>query len=487
MTRLRRWRGASALLAVLCLLLAACSSDDDEPVGDGSTDTSSEAADDGPAMTDEGLTVETVVDELDQPTSLAFAGDMMLVTEKGSGKVHVVRDDEVVGEAVDLAVNSFDERGLLGIAVHPEFPSQPFVYLHWTWRGEGEGDAELLGEDTDEEQALPVLGNRIDRFRWEADALTFDRNIVELPSNTLETDTSGNVRGNHNAGPLAFGPDGKLYTMLGDQNLRGQLQNVTDGPAPDDEHLAGMILRLNDDGTVPDDNPFFAAGADLGGEIGENIQMIYAYGVRNSFGLAFEPGSGALWQTENGDDSFDEINVLDAGANSGWIQIQGPPEELEQYKELEVESEDGLDVESFPPSQLAEDAEAAKAAMFSLPGSTYTPPVLSYVRPPALTALGFVTGGDLGATSDRTVWVGTVLTDTLLRYPLAEDGRSLALEGDLADGVVESESKGDLGETDDDVVGTGFGVVTDIEQGPDGDLYVVSLDGGALYRISAAR
>ena len=299
------------------------------------------------------------------------------------------------------------------------------------------------------------------------------------------TDTSGRVRGNHDAGPLVFGPDKKLYTMMGDQNFRGQLQNLPEGPAPDDKNFAGVILRLNDDGTTPADNPFFAAGASMGGEVGENIQKLYAYGVRNSFGLAFEPKSGALWQTENGDDTYDEINVFKAGSNSGWIQLQGPPAQYDSYKRLETESEDGLDVASFPPSQLAATADAAQKAMFALPGSAYAAPVLSYIRPPALTAIGFVGDETLGAKSSRTVWVGTVLTDSLLRYRVGDDGRSLALEGPLADGVDNNENKGDLGESESAVVGTGFGVVTAIHQGPGGDLFVLSLDSGTVYRISA--
>ena len=445
--------GARALTFVCCCLLLVSCTPEAEDSGDGPaedvattapTEGETGAEEEGVTLEDDALTAQVVTAELEQPTSLAFIDDGILVTEKASGKVRLLREGELVGDAIDLAVNFFDERGLLGIAVHPDFPSQPFVYLHWTWRGEGEGENGLLGEDSEEEAGVPALGNRVDRFRFADDALTFDRNIVEFPSNTLETDTSGNVRGNHDAGPLAFGPDGKRYTIMGDQNLRGQLQNLPEGPAPDDEHLSGVILRLNDDGSVPEDNPFFAAGAEMGGEVGENIQMIYAYGVRNSFGLAFEPGSGALWQTENGDDSFDEINVFDAGANSGWIQLMGPPEEFDTYKSLEVESEDGLDVASFPPSELAASAEAAQEAMFSLPGNTYSTPVLSYVRPPALTAIGFVSDDGLGASSQDTAWVGTVLTDSLLRYPLAEDGRGLALEGALADGVDHNETKGDL-------------------------------------------
>lgn len=489
--RMSAARRGLCLAAVLALLLAACGGDDDDGdeggVGD---DPSTTAQGDGGEgddeldveMTDDALDVEVLTDELVMPTSMAVIDDGILVTEKTTGLVRIVRDGEIVGDAIDLAVNYFDERGLLGITTHPEFPTEPYVYLHWTWRGDGDGDDSLLGDDTDEATEVPTLGNRIDRFVWEDDALTFDRNIVEFPSNTLDTDTSGNVRGNHDAGPLVFGPDGMLYTMMGDQNLRGQLQNVPDGPEPDDEHFAGVILRLNDDGSIPEDNPFYDHGAEVGGEVGENIQMIYAYGIRNSFGMAFEPESGALWMTENGDDSWDEINVFEPGDNSGWIQIMGPPERLQEFVDIEVESADGLDVESFPPTELLTDPDEAEAAMFQLPGSRFAPPVLSYVYPPALAAIGFVSDDQLGASSERTVWVGAVLNDSLLRYPLAEDGRSLALEGDLADLVDDNEAKGDLGESEEHVAGTGFGTVTDIVQSG-ADLYVLSIDNGSLYRI----
>ncbi|MEO6987189.1 MAG: PQQ-dependent sugar dehydrogenase, partial [Aquihabitans sp.] len=307
---------------MLTAVVGCSDSDSDDASAGGGSDTTEQAADDsGITMQDENLTAEVFISDLDQPTALALLPDGMLVIEKASGKVHLVQDGEMTGEAIDLAVNYFDERGLLGIALHPDFDSEPYVYLHWTWRGDGDGPDQLLGDDSDEATEVPALGNRVDRFLYQDGALTFDRNIVKFPSNTLDTDTSGNVRGNHDAGPLTFGPDGKLYAMMGDQNLRGQLQNISDGPPPDDEHFAGVILRLNDDGTVPEDNPFFDVGAEMGGEVGENIQAIYVYGVRNSFGLAFEPTSGALWQTENGDDSFDEINVFEAGDNSGWIQL----------------------------------------------------------------------------------------------------------------------------------------------------------------------
>lgn len=488
----RRWRRpagvrAVPVMAVTGLLLAAGCASGDTDTTSASTLPAAANHDVAVTLTDDRLVAEIAVTGLDQPSSLAVLDDAMLVTEKATGRVQVVRDDVVVGEAIDLAVNSFDERGLLGIAVHPTFPAEPYVYLHWTWRGDGDGDDRLLGDDSDAAHDVPTLGNRVDRFRWHDDTLTFDRNIVEFPSATLESDTSDRVRGNHDAGPLGFGPDGKLYTMMGDQNLRGQLQNIADGAPPDDAHLAGVILRLDDDGAVPEDNPFFETGATIGGEVGENIQMIYAYGVRNSFGLAFEPRSGALWISENGDDSYDEINVIDAGANSGWIQVQGPTSRVGDYRDREVESDDGLDVPSFPPDALAGSADDALARLHAMPGSAFAEPVLSYVHPPAVTAIALVPDAHLGGSDPGSLWVGTVLTDALLRYPLGADGRTLDLNGPLADGIDDNGSKGDLGESAGYVVGTGFGVITDIDLAPDGALYVVSLDRGAVIRLTDAK
>ena len=96
------------------------------------------------------------------------------------------------------------------------------------------------------------------------------------------------------------------------------------GPQPDNAHLTGVVLRLNDDGTAPSDNPFFAAGAAMGGEVGANVQKIFSYGHRNSFGMAVDPTSGGLWLQENGDDTFSELNLVEPGTNGGWVQIAGP-------------------------------------------------------------------------------------------------------------------------------------------------------------------
>jgi hypothetical protein len=194
----------------------------------------------------------------------------------------------------------------------------------------------MFAADTDEILQVPLLGNRVDRFVWNGSALTFDHNLIMLrafqndgaPVPPNQGDEEQPARGNHDGGVLRFGPDGKLYIFFGDNGRRGQLQNLPcgptadcpgpvrpddqfGGPEPDDAHLTGVILRLNPDGTTPTDNPFFAAGAAMANPVGDNIKKIYAYGLRNGFGMDFDPISGDLWEQENGDDTFSELNRVE--------------------------------------------------------------------------------------------------------------------------------------------------------------------------------
>jgi len=293
-----------------------------------------------PTVLDRNLAVREASPHLASPVSMAFlgAGDMF-VLEKDSGKVQRVVGGAAPVTALDLAVNFASERGLLGIALHPQFGTNGFVYLYWS--------ESTTGADSGELDTVPLLGNRVDRFHWNGSTLTFDRNLIRLRA--FQADAGQPLRGNHDGGVLRFGPDGKLYIVIGDTGRRGQLQNLVDGPfgpgidddqfggpEPDNAHLTGSILRLNPDGSTPSDNPFFAAGAAMGGEVGANVQKLFAYGLRNSFGMAFDPVSGKLWEQENGDDSFSELNIAEPGFNSGWVQIMGPPERIAQFKEIET-------------------------------------------------------------------------------------------------------------------------------------------------------
>jgi len=180
------------------------------------------AAANGPSMLDPNLSVKTVVSGLSQPTSMAFIGNNdFFVLEKNTGKVQRVTNGAVQSPApLDLAVNSGSERGLLGIALHPNFQNNGFVYLYWTQSSTGVDSANLAD--------VALLGNRVDRYIWNGVKLTFDRNLIKL--HAYQADANQTLRGNHNGGVIRFGPDRKLYIQMGDNGRRGQLQNLRDGP-----------------------------------------------------------------------------------------------------------------------------------------------------------------------------------------------------------------------------------------------------------------
>src|SRR5215207_6716523 len=155
-----------------------------------------------PEVVDQNLGVRTAVSGLTQPVSMAFIGPGdALVLEKASGQVKRVVNGTVQGAVLDLAVNSNSERGLLGIALHPRFADNGFVYLFWSESN--------TGADSTSSTAVDVLANRVDRFHWNGSALTLDRPIIRFRA--FQQDAGQTARGNHNGGVLRFGPDGKLY------------------------------------------------------------------------------------------------------------------------------------------------------------------------------------------------------------------------------------------------------------------------------------
>jgi glucose/arabinose dehydrogenase len=465
-------------------------------------------------LVDPSLGVSTVVGGLNQPIAMAFIGPGdLLVTEKASGQVKRVTNGVVAGVVLDLAVNSSSERGLLGIALHPGFPGSPYVYLYNT-ESTTAADSSQLAE-------VPLLGNRIDRFVWNGSTLTFDRNITRLRAfqndrNNLTDPTlppQPLLRGNHNGGVLRFGPDGKLYIIIGDVGRRGFTQNNLGGPVPDDDfggpepdkaHLTGVILRLNDDGSTPVDNPFYKLGAKSADgespaqlEARANLQRIFAYGVRNSFGMTFDPKRGDLWTTENSGRAFDEINRVRPGFNGGWIQIMGPVERVAEFKAIEtsvgsgVNGPTGLQQRRFPASRIADTPEQALERLFHLPRSHYTDPEFSWkqVVPPA--GLGFIEGSALGEQYDGDLIVGSAVARAanlghLYRFRLNGGRTHLKFDDPrLQDKVADNLALDDFTTEGEEIrFGSNFGIVTHIETGPDGALYLVSPSGGNIRRIA---
>jgi uncharacterized repeat protein (TIGR01451 family) len=445
-----------------------------------------------PSMTDPNLTVSTVLGGLNQPASLAFIGpNDFFVLEKTTGKVQRVVNGSVQSTPLDLAVNSASERGLLGIALHPNFSQNGFVYLYWT--------ESSTGVDTSNIDEIPLLGNRVDRYIWNGSTLTFDRNLIKLRS--LQQDAGQPSRGNHNGGVIQFGPDARLYIIIGDNGRRGFLQNLPTGgpvpddqfggPEPDDAHLTGVILRLNDDGSTPSDNPFFSAATSLTGEAAANIKKVFAYGLRNGFGLAFDPLNGNLWTQENGDDAFDEMNRVRPGFNGGWIQVAGPINRIDEFKSIESTYGAGtLQQLRWPPTNIASTPQEALSRMYMLPGAQYVDPEFSWTYALAPAGIGFVKGRGLGPQFEGDLFVGasrtTLLNGYLFRFKFTADRQHFAFtDPRLNDRVADNVDKFDQTESESLIIGKDFGVVTDIVTGPNGNVFVVSLSNGAIYEIKS--
>ena len=486
-SRTRHLSAGAALCAAVVVALAAAQGQAQGPL---------------PTLVDPNLAVREASPALNLPIAIAFlgAGDM-LVLEKDTGKVQRVTGGSLAGTVLDLAVNSASERGLLGIALHPQFARNGFVYLYWTESSTGADSAALAD--------VPLLGNRIDRFRWTGSALLHDRNLIRLRA--FQADAGQPLRGNHDGGVLRFGPDGKLYAVIGDNGRRGQLQNLADGPfgpgldddqfggpEPDDAHLTGSILRLNDDGTTPSDNPFFAAGAAMGGQVGANLQKLFAYGLRNSFGMAFDPVSGLLWEQENGDDSFSEVNIAEPGFNSGWVQIMGPPERVAQFKAIETDPTApqpftpagyfGLQQIRWSPTNIADSPAEALSRLVMLPGAHYSAPELSWKFEVAPGGIGFLSSRALGPQYRNDLFVGAARVflegGHVFRLNLTGNRRKVGVDDPrLEDRVADNLNKWEITESESLLFGRNFGIVTDVQTGPNGNLYLVSLSNGVVYEV----
>jgi aldose sugar dehydrogenase len=383
-----------------------------------------------PSITkDPKLKVETLAKGLSSPTSMAFIDTSNILVSEKDGQVRLVSNGVLEDKPVlQVSVDTESERGLLGIAIMNSTKTNAannskFVYLYYT---------ESKGGD---------LRNRVYRYEWNGQ----NQNLVNP---TLILDLPALPGPNHDGGKLVIGPDHYLYAVIGDLNHRGKLQNTNDGPDPDD---TSVILRVNpNDGSAVKDNPFIKDA---------NIAMhkYYAYGIRNSFGITFDPITGNLWQTENGPDVYDEINVVKPGFNSGWTQVMGP---------------------------LSRNTGFMIGQLVNFPHSHYADPVFSWKNPVAVTDIEFMKSSVLGEKYKNNIFVGDYNNGNLYYFEVNSTRTGINLDINQEKIGLSSLVVDNANQQSAVTFGTGFGGISDIKIGPtDGFLYVLSINDGIIYKV----
>lgn len=369
--------------------------------------------------------LETLVDGLSQPTGLSFIGhNDFLVIEEDTGKVKRVTDGRVTQTILDLNVVTDDSRGLLGIDSVRD-GNKTLVFLYFTESSSFEdGDGE-------------ALGNRLYRYELadDGDTLYNPKLLLDLPAGPGSMD---------NGGPVLVGPDNNIYSIIGhvqednDIGHETKAQNFEDGP--DADGTSG-VHRISQNGSIVDPRIFRST---------DSMATYYAYGIRNSFGMDFDPITYNLWLSENGVHTNDEINLVEPGFNGGWKDVTGLVPDLDSY---------GL-------------------ATFNRTG-TYSDPEFVWNNTVSPTSLLFFDSDTFGPEYKNDMFVGDYKFGRIYHFELNKERNALLLEGSLTDKVADSDS-----ELQSIIFGEGFGVPTDLELGPDGMLYISSLRDGAVYRIS---
>lgn len=395
-------------------------------------------------INDSRLMRETVVGSgLSRPIMIAWLdpanpNDFFVVEKvvQGSnpvvGRVRRVTNGVASDPLLTLPVSSVNwEHGLLGIELHPNFRENGYVYLYYT-------------EPASDNPSLASRA-RLVRYRFNGTAFVEPIILWTVPINVREYQI-------HLGGVIRFGPDGKLYIVIGDTNYLSP-SAIEINRTMNRVLGAGAIYRLNADGTIPEDN-LFSYYAD------QRIKALYAYGIRNSFGLTFDALTGWLWFTENGPNVYDEVNLALPGFNSGWLRIMGPDSRDARY------GENG----NYPYN--AQD-------LVMLQNAYYDDPRFSWHTPIGVAAICFLRSARFDADLRDQCVIGESVNGRLYLFQMNTNRNGFRFtDTRLHDLVADSAAERDL-----NAWGSSWGVVSDLKIGPDGYLYVVSHLANRIHRI----
>jgi aldose sugar dehydrogenase len=386
------------------------------------------------------LKVELVFKGLNSPTSMAFVGpNDILVLEKHNGTIKRIVNGTLIPTLHSVNVATEGGRGMLGINVAKHGKSDsPYVFLYFIeLSGKKDQDAETGGKA------------RLYRYDLKDNMLTNSKLLQDISG---KRGVGNHPDEFHNGGKILISPDQNIYLVVGEfSGHHTSTMNIRDRESADGN---SGILRLTYNGKS-------IKGENILGN-GDPLNKYYAYGIRNSFGMDFDPLTGKLWDTENGDVIGDEINLVEPGFNSGYRVVQG----FWYYDPINEKL--AGDMAPRKPDGLVHFGGRGK----------YSPPEFTWYQPIGVTSLIFLDSDKMGKQYSNDMFVADFNGGNIYHFDLNQKRTALSLNGSLTDKVADTDA-----ENEDITFGTGFKGITDMQVGPDGYLYILSFDFGAIFRI----